>query len=277
MRDSQPIPSTDRHLMGLMICPRCREYVRSCGAGEARPPAGDESPAARGMGAAVAFAARWVRRQLADPLVDPDVDSVARVLADRLAQAALTGSLCVPSPAPSGAGKRFAIDRAADLHEPAGTEELGHIVDHNARPRTEVVALLSSASTLSTLFLRLWHAAELIASLFISCSCFRGCNDHLDAVDEDPGKHGKNVCRGSSGVEACVQSCGATYRQGRRRLAVLFCSRPISGGTADDDRVPDHRRLQLRGRAVRGDSAARARELLPLQALPASERSRCVS
>ncbi len=37
-------------------------------------------------------------RLLRDSLVDPDVDGVACLLADRLRSAALTGSLCVPSP-----------------------------------------------------------------------------------------------------------------------------------------------------------------------------------
>jgi hypothetical protein len=58
----------------------------------------------------------------------------------------------------------------------------------------------------------------------------------------------------------------------RRRLGPA----PRSGGTADDDRLPAHRRLQLRGRPGRGDRAARDRELMPLQPLPASQRSSSV-
>src|SRR3977135_616998 len=89
-------------------------------------------------------------QQLADPLVDPDVDGVARFLADRLAQrrpdrepmrAVALRHQC--------AGERLAIDRTADLHEAAGTEELGHIVDHHARPCAWVVALLELGVELS--------------------------------------------------------------------------------------------------------------------------------
>jgi hypothetical protein len=61
------------------------------------------------------------------------------------------------------AGERLAINRTADLHEPARPEELGHIVHHYARPRARVVALLNGHRTLSTRHLRLSHADELIA------------------------------------------------------------------------------------------------------------------
>src|SRR4029450_8620315 len=45
--------------------------------------------------------------------------------------------------------ERLAVDRAADLHEPAGAEELRRIVHHHARPRTWVVALLKPGVELS--------------------------------------------------------------------------------------------------------------------------------
>ena len=85
---------------------------------------------------------------------------------------------------------------------------------------------------------------------------------------------------GPCGSSGSRRACGRGARSTRRVADDWpYCSRsrPASGGTDDDDRFPAHRRLQLRGRPVRGDSAARARELLPLQALPASERSGGVS
>ena len=92
-----------------------------------------------------------------------------------------------------------------------------------------------------------------------------------------PARRGK---KGVAARRASRRACGRGARPTRRVADDWpYCSRfrPNSGGTAEADRFPAHRRLQLRGRPVRGDSAARARELLPLQALPASERSRRVS
>jgi hypothetical protein len=45
--------------------------------------------------------------------------------------------------------ERHAVDRAADLHEPARAEELGHVAHHHARPRTWVVALVKLSVELS--------------------------------------------------------------------------------------------------------------------------------
>jgi hypothetical protein len=60
--------------------------------------------------------------------------------------AALTGSLCVPSP--------WAINAPANgspsnPHEPTSAEELGDVIHHHARPRTWVVALVKLGVELS--------------------------------------------------------------------------------------------------------------------------------
>ena len=61
--------------------------------------------------------------QLSDPLVDSDVDGVARLLADRLSQRRLDREpVRAVALDHQRAGERLAVDRAADLHEPAGTE-----------------------------------------------------------------------------------------------------------------------------------------------------------
>ena len=38
--------------------------------------------------------------------------------------------------------ERLAVDHTADLHEPASAEQLRFVVDHDARPRTGVLAFL---------------------------------------------------------------------------------------------------------------------------------------
>ena len=95
-----------------------------------------------------------------------------------------------------------------------------------------------------------------------------------------PRREQRSVWRGRDGFAWLVGRRGERAVAGRdlRRVADDWrhCSRsrPASGGTDDDGRFLAHQQLQLRSRPVRGDSAARARELLPLQAKPASERSR---
>jgi hypothetical protein len=80
-------------------------------------------------------------RRLPDPLVDADVDGVARPLADRLAELRLDGQPVRAVPLRhERAVERLAVDHAADLHEPARAEELRRVVHHNARPRTRIVA-----------------------------------------------------------------------------------------------------------------------------------------
>src|SRR3954454_5977581 len=83
------------------------------------------------------------RGPLADPLVDPDVDGVAGLLADRLPQGGLdgepVGSVALGH---QGAVERRAVDLAADLHETVGAEQPLHVVEHHAGPRAWVVALV---------------------------------------------------------------------------------------------------------------------------------------
>src|SRR5688572_2725845 len=89
-------------------------------------------------------------RRLPDPLVDADMDGVARPLADRLAELRLDGQpVRAVALRHERALERLAVDRAADLHEPARAEELRRVVHHNARPRTWVVALLKPGGELS--------------------------------------------------------------------------------------------------------------------------------
>src|SRR4051794_19590667 len=89
-------------------------------------------------------------RELPDPLLDPDVDGVARLLADRLPQRRLdrkpVGAVALGH---ERADERFAVDRSADLHEPAGAEQLSRVVHHHARPRTGAVTLLKLRVELS--------------------------------------------------------------------------------------------------------------------------------
>jgi hypothetical protein len=88
--------------------------------------------------------------QLSDPFVDLDVDSVARLLADRLSQRRLYWEpVRAVTLGHQRARERLPIDRAADLHEPAGTEQLGHVIHQHARPRTWVIALLKLGVELS--------------------------------------------------------------------------------------------------------------------------------
>src|SRR5687767_5052545 len=88
--------------------------------------------------------------RLPGPLLDADMDGVARLLADRLAELRLDGQ---PVRAVAlwheRAVERLAVDRAADLHQPAPAEELGRVVHHDARPRTWVVALFKPCVELS--------------------------------------------------------------------------------------------------------------------------------
>src|SRR3954470_20872760 len=80
---------------------------------------------------------------LSDPLVDPDVHRVAGLLADGLAQGrADREPVRAVALGHERAVERLAVDRAADLHEPAGVEELRHVVHHDARPCAGVVASL---------------------------------------------------------------------------------------------------------------------------------------
>jgi hypothetical protein len=88
--------------------------------------------------------------QLPDPFVDPDADGVARLLADRLSQRRFdrqpVGAVALGH---QRARERLTVDRSPDLHQPAGTEQLGHVVHQHARPRTGVVALLKLGVELS--------------------------------------------------------------------------------------------------------------------------------
>ena len=81
--------------------------------------------------------------QLVDPVLDLDVDRVARLLADGLPQHRSdrepVRAVALGHQRP---GERLAVDRPPDLHEAAGTEEFGHIVQHHARPSAWVVAFL---------------------------------------------------------------------------------------------------------------------------------------
>src|SRR5687767_15071837 len=88
--------------------------------------------------------------RLPGPLVDADMDGVARALADRLAELRLDGQpVRAVALRHERAVERLAVDRAADLHEPARAEELRRVVHHDARPRTWVVALLKPGVELS--------------------------------------------------------------------------------------------------------------------------------
>src|SRR3954454_1753533 len=95
---------------------------------------------------------------LPDPLVDADVDGVARLLADRLAQLRPDGQpVRAVALRHQRAVERLAVDLAADLHEPARAEQLRHVVHHDARPRTRVVALVKLGVELSE------HVSETLA------------------------------------------------------------------------------------------------------------------
>ena len=67
---------------------------------------------------------------------------------------------------------------------------------------------------------------------------------------------------------------GAGDERGRRASTMPSPRSPNRRRSSSSchDRVPPHRRLQLRRRPLRGDRAATRRQLLPLQALPASQR-----
>lgn len=85
------------------------------------------------------------------------------------------------------ARKRLAIDGTADLDKPAGTEELEHIVDHHARPRTGVVALLKSAVELTQHDPRDFRTQPNSSpNRPLTSLSLRRCDDDLDAVDEEP-------------------------------------------------------------------------------------------
>src|SRR5579863_6076005 len=79
----------------------------------------------------------------ADPLVDPDVDRVSRLLA-------AGGPQSGPHRQPVGAvalcheraSERFAVDHGTNLDQTPGTEKLLNIVDNDARPGAWVVSLL---------------------------------------------------------------------------------------------------------------------------------------
>src|SRR5262249_30270895 len=78
-----------------------------------------------------------------DPLIDPDVDGVAGFLADRLSQRRLHGKPVRPvALGHQRTVERRPVDLTTDLHQPAGAEQLGHVVHRYARPRAWVVALL---------------------------------------------------------------------------------------------------------------------------------------
>src|SRR5947209_14862880 len=88
--------------------------------------------------------------QLADPLVDPYADGVAGLLANGLPQRRLDWEpVCPVTLRHQSAHERLTVDRTADLDKPSCTEELGHIADHHARPRTRVLALLKLRVELS--------------------------------------------------------------------------------------------------------------------------------
>src|SRR5688572_5512322 len=78
------------------------------------------------------------------------MDGVARLLADRLAELRFDGQpVRAVALRHERAVERLAVDRAADLHEPARAEELRRVVHHDAGPRTWVVALLEPGVELS--------------------------------------------------------------------------------------------------------------------------------
>src|SRR5436190_15398542 len=82
-------------------------------------------------------------RRLPDPLVDADMDGVARLLSDGLAEAGFHRQpVRTVALRHQRAVERLAVDHAADLHEPARAEKLRRVCHHDARPRTRVVALL---------------------------------------------------------------------------------------------------------------------------------------
>jgi hypothetical protein len=61
--------------------------------------------------------------QLSDPFVDSDADGVARLFADPLSQRRLDREHVHAIALGHQRGREWlAVDRAADLHEPAGTE-----------------------------------------------------------------------------------------------------------------------------------------------------------
>jgi hypothetical protein len=146
--------------------------------------------------------------QLSDPFVDSDADGVARLFADRLSQRRLDREpVRAVALGHQRARERLAVDRAADLHEPAGTEELGHVIHEHARPRTGVVALLKLGFELSqhdssdSRTRRDSSPSGLLKSLSLSSG-----GEYLDAVGEEPRLRGEKgaALRPADGVGSRV-------------------------------------------------------------------------
>ena len=133
------------------------------------------------------------RGRSADALVDPDADGVARLLADRLAQRGPHGQpVRAVALRHQRALERLAVDRAADLHEPARLEELGRVVHHDARPCTWVVALLELGVEFSQ------HATETLAN------------------DRTHRRAGRVDCARTSRTSSSLRVAGTTSADGER-------------------------------------------------------------
>jgi len=127
-----------------------------------------------------------VRRRLSDPLVDPDVDAVARLLANRLSQRRLDREpVRAVTLGHQRADERLAVDRTTDLHEPAGAEELRHVGHHHARPRAWVVALLKLGFELAQHGSRDSRTKRIAERAALVALAFARRGEDPDAVDEE--------------------------------------------------------------------------------------------